>query len=57
LLIGSFVTTAWRVLGLWLPETSADVEDTANVQNIKRMIDNKGQSSSLGVGRGNDPSP
>jgi hypothetical protein len=52
------VPTAWRVLGLRMEERPPDMEVAVNILNKQSRTQNKGWSSSLGVGRGaNNPSP
>ena len=52
------VTTAWRVLRLWMGEQPPIWRVAANKLNKQSMTADKGWSSSLGVGRGaNNSSP
>jgi hypothetical protein len=52
------VTTAWRVLGLWMEETASRYGGVAaNVLNKPSPTADIGWSSSLGVGRGANNSP
>jgi hypothetical protein len=58
-MLGGFpVTTAWRVLGLRMEERPPAMGVAANILNKQPRTNDKGWSSSLGVGRGaNNPSP
>jgi hypothetical protein len=46
------VTTAWRVLGLRMEERPPAMEAAVNMLNKQPRTNDKGWSSSLGVGRG-----
>jgi hypothetical protein len=56
--MGPLVTTAWRILGLRMEGTASSWRLAVNILNKQPRTNNKGRSSSLGVGRGaNNPSP
>jgi hypothetical protein len=56
--VGPLVTTAWHVLGLRMEGMASSWRLAANILNKQPRANDKGWSSSLGVGRGaNNPSP